>query len=59
VAPLRGKNVLEVEGSMTGLILYPVVHRGGIFLLAANLTRDVIQTSVQMPTGGITDIYSR
>lgn len=54
LAALRGAPVLEVEGTVPGLVLYPVTGGSGVLLFAANLTAKPLRTAVRVEHGEYT-----
>jgi hypothetical protein len=52
LAALRGADVLEVEGGVPGLVLYPVFADSGVLLFTANLTAKPLRTAVKLDDGG-------
>lgn len=54
LAPLRGADVLEVDGAVPGLVLYPVVADSGVLLFVANLTAGPLRTAVRLEAGEYT-----
>lgn len=54
LAALRGADVLEVEGAVPGLVLYPVTADSGVLLFAANLTAEPLRTAVRLEAGEYT-----
>ena len=54
LAALRGADVLEVEGAVPGLVLYPVAADSGVLLFAANLTAEPLRTAVRFDDGEYT-----
>jgi D-apionolactonase len=51
LAALRGADVLEVEGNVPGLVLYPVRADSAVVLFAANLTPEPLRTAVRFEHG--------
>jgi hypothetical protein len=51
LAALRGAEVLEVDGAVHGLVLYPVRADAGVLLCAANLTAEPIRVAVRLEHG--------
>ena len=51
LAALRGADVLEVEGSVPGLVLYPVTAGSGVLLFAANLTAEPLPLALTLDDG--------
>jgi hypothetical protein len=51
LAPLRGADVLDVEGSVPRLVLYPVKTDFGVLLFAANLTETPLRAAVKLEHG--------
>ena len=54
LAALRGADVLQVEGAVPGLVLYPVTADSGVLLFAANLTAAPLRTAVRLEAGEYT-----
>jgi hypothetical protein len=51
LAALRGADVLEVEGAVPGLVLYPAKSGSGVVLFAANLTAKPLRAAVKLEHG--------
>lgn len=51
LAALRGADVLEVDGAVHGLVLYPVRADTGVLLCAANLTAAPLRVAVKLEHG--------
>ena len=51
LAALRGADVLEVQNTVLGLVLYPVAADAGVLLFAANLTAEPIRVAVRLEHG--------
>ncbi|MFE5838167.1 hypothetical protein [Arthrobacter sp. NPDC056493] len=52
LAALRGAGVLQVDGDVPGLVLYPVSTDAGVLLFAANLTAAPLSVAVRLEDGG-------
>ncbi|MFE4544320.1 hypothetical protein [Arthrobacter sp. NPDC056727] len=52
LAALRAAEVLEVDGGVPGLVLYPVSADAGVTLFAANLTAEPLHAVVRLEDGG-------
>jgi hypothetical protein len=51
LAALRGADVLEVQHTVLGLVLYPVRADTGVLLCAANLTAEPLRVAVRLEHG--------
>jgi D-apionolactonase len=51
LAALRGADVMDVDGGVPGLVLYPVKEDAGVLLFAANLTADPLRMAVKLEDG--------
>jgi hypothetical protein len=51
LAAMRGADVLEVEGAVPGMVLYPVASGSAVLLFAANLTARPLKAAVKLEDG--------
>jgi hypothetical protein len=51
LASLRGAEVLDVQHSVPGLVLYPVRADSGVLLFAANLTAELLPVTAKLDDG--------
>lgn len=54
LSAMRGADVMEVDGGVPGLVLYPVKEDSGVLLFAANLTAEPLRTAVRLEYGEYT-----